>query len=162
MAQSELSRMVGQEAARAAETLLRLGLYAQGIPSLHHARRLFLERYEEQEVPLLELFAPHGSLEGLYEQEMDRRELPQALQIRMSEREKLLRTLAMQAVNARELSLALTPELVERLSLWSPETVPPPLLDLYLQISATSAENLDRGEWTGLVTLLPIRLSVRN
>lgn len=156
MAQNELSSGIGHEAARAAETLLRLGLYAQGIPSLHHARRLFLERYEEQEVPLLDLFAPWGVLDGLYEQEMDRRELPQALQVRMAEREKFLRTLAMQAVNAREISIALTPELIERLSLWSPEAVPPPLLDLYLHIDAPSAEAVDHGEWRGLVMLLPI------
>jgi lantibiotic biosynthesis protein len=156
MKQNELSSTIGQEAAKAAEVLLRLGLYPHGLPSLHYAHRLFLERHEEQEVPLLTLFAPQGALEHLYDEAMDLGELPQAQQSRMAQRVRLLRTLAMQAVNTRQHSIDLTPDLVERLSLWSPsEDIPPPLLDLYMQVDAASLEALDRGNWQGQVTLLP-------
>jgi thiopeptide-type bacteriocin biosynthesis protein len=156
MKQNELSSTIGQEAAKTVEVLLRLGMYPHGLPSLHHAHRLFLERYEEQEVPLLTLFAPQGALEHLYDEAVDLGELSQAHQSRIAQRARLLRTLAMQAVNARQHSIDLTPELIERLSLWSPsEDIPPPLLDLYMQVDASSLEALDRGDWQGLVTLLP-------
>ena len=152
-----LSHEVGQEAAKAAELLLRLVPYTDGLPSLHHARRLFLERYEEQEVPLLSLFVPQGLFDGLYakERELDHQDLPQEQQERLAKRAHFLRGLAMQAVNAREQTVDLTPALVERLSLWSPDSLPPPLLDLYLQLFANSLEAVDRGEWHGWVTLLP-------
>ncbi|MBE3558886.1 MAG: lantibiotic dehydratase [Ktedonobacteraceae bacterium] len=161
MKQNELSSAIGQEAAKVAEVLLRLGLYPQGLPSLHRARRLFLERYEEQEVPLLALFAPQGALEHLYDQGREpgelSRELPPEQQRRLTRRTRLLHSLAMQAVNERIHTIELTPELVERFSLWSPsEGLPPPLLDLYMQIDAASLEAIDRGDWRGLVTLLPL------
>ncbi|MBA2680955.1 MAG: lantibiotic dehydratase [Ktedonobacteraceae bacterium] len=157
LSQNTLSDDIGREAAKVAETLLRLGMYPHGIPSLHHARRIFLGRYEEQEVPLLTLFSPQGEFDTLYEKESDLGDLSQAQQERMTQRARLLRTLAMQAVNARENSLTLTPDLVERLSLWSPsEHIPPPLLDLYMQVYATSTEAIDHGDWQGLVTLLSL------
>lgn len=157
LSQNTLSNEIGREAAKVTETLLRLGMYTYGLPSLHHARRTFLERYEEQEVPLLTLFAPQGGFDTLYEKESDLGALPQAQQERITQRACLLRTLAMQAVNAQKNSLALTPDLVGRLSLWSPsENTPPPLLDLYMQVYAASTEAIDRGDWQGLVTLLSL------
>jgi thiopeptide-type bacteriocin biosynthesis domain len=150
-----LSATLGQEAAHIAEVLLRLSLFPQDIPSLHQARRLFLERYEEQEVPLLDLFKPQGLLANLYDQDLDPNELPLVQQQRRKERAHFLRTLAMQAVNAQEQCVELTPESIQRLSCWQPETAIPPLLDLYMHVSARSLAAIDRGEWQGMVTLLP-------
>jgi thiopeptide-type bacteriocin biosynthesis protein len=155
--QNTLSSDIGQQAVQVADILLRLGMYPYGLPSIYVAQRIFFERYGEQEVPLLTLFHPQGGFDTLYEREYDQQDLPQAQQEHLSHRAHLLRTLAMQAVNARETTLALTPDLVEQLSgrSLSKENLPP-LLDLYMQVYANSPEAIDQGNWQGLATLLSL------
>ncbi|GHO49213.1 lantibiotic dehydratase family protein [Ktedonospora formicarum] len=156
--QHELTSEIGKKAASIAETLLRLGLYPLGLPSVHRARKLFLERHEEQEVPLLDLFRPEGVFDNLYQQDMDLNDLPTRQQQRITERNHFLRMLAMQAVNARQKHIELTPDLIERLSCCpaTQELSPPALLDLYMQVMAESQDAIDQGKWYGYASLLPL------
>ena len=151
-----LNRQVAEEAVRAAELLLRLSSWPQGIPSLDAYRRAFESRYGfEREVPLVELLDPQfglgplsnygGAVSGISQQ-------------KQAQRTQALLDLAQQALRDHQLVVELDADTLARLETWSPSASSPqassspaataPLsLDLSIFVAARSADALDRGEF---------------
>jgi thiopeptide-type bacteriocin biosynthesis protein len=143
-----VSRLVGLEAARAAELLLRLSPSAQGPETLASLRAAFTEKYGfEREVPLLELLDPDCGL-GLEAKPAREPDPP-------TERERVLLALASRALAERRRVIELDPALLRRLlpSDFTPETFPLSL-DLHAQVAARSREALDRGDFRLVVAPL--------
>jgi lantibiotic biosynthesis protein len=143
---SRISRSVADEAARAAELLLRLTPLPAGLPYLEAYHRAFEARYgTEREVPLLELLDPnfglgppapfHGSAPG-----GDPRKAVL--------RQQTLYELAVTAIRDRQLVVELDEEKLGRLESWNPTALTAPLsLDLSVFVVAESATDLDSGRF---------------
>jgi len=146
LAGDRISADVGIEAARAAELLLRLSSWPQGMPYLAPYRQAFLSRYgADHAVPLLELldptlglglpFAFTGSVGG-------------TLADKAGKRAQTLLDLAFDALRGKRRTIQLHESVLRRLETWSPETqVSPVSLDLYAFLAAASPEAVDRGEF---------------
>ncbi|HZR41640.1 MAG TPA: lantibiotic dehydratase [Ktedonobacteraceae bacterium] len=154
---SSLHKDVGTAAVQAAEILLRLTRFARGFPHIRAYLAAFVERYGmNQEVPLLDLLSPELGLDAPtgYQHPPRSYPLPGSEQTEnTTEYDKLLHTLVIQAVNERKIEVELTNDFLRHLERWSP--VPeeaPPSLELYLQLYATSQEDIDQGKWRAVVS----------
>ena len=146
-----IHQTVGYEAARAAELLLRLSPFPDGPPRIAEMRRVFVERYNEgREVPLLSLLEP-GSGIGPYVNDQDQHDQPLMLPA-LAQRSAVLLNIAGTSLR----SVAPLVEMDESLlhDLQSPaltrESIPPSI-DLYAQVLASSAEEIDAGKFMLLV-----------
>src|SRR5581483_9023055 len=146
-----VSERVAQEAARAAELLLRLTPAPQGAAHLSAYRAAFEARYgRDREVPLLELLDPNlglgpprgaGGVAGV-----DGR--------RLALRNETLQAIALKALVERRAVVELDDAQLDRLALWNPEPERLPLsLDLSVFVIASSAAAIDAGDF--LVALGP-------
>ncbi len=138
-----LSQEVGLEVARAAELLLRLSPFPQGLPDLREYRGRFVERYGlDREVPLLEMLDP---VLGLGAPEGGSRQTP-------PERDRALLDLAWRAMRTREQVVELQEETLTRLQAAPLDRSEIPVsLDLCALVAAADRQALDRGEFLVVV-----------
>lgn len=153
---SSLHKQIGIVAAQTAEVLLRLGRFARGFPHMQSYLQAFTERYGmDQEVLLLDLLHPETGLDAPPGYEHPPRSY--ALRIPQPENtntayDRILQTLAMQAVNERKMEIELTEDLLQCLERWSPKLEEaPPSLEIYLQLAAPSQEAIDQNRWQMVV-----------
>ncbi|MGA5418464.1 lantibiotic dehydratase [Streptomyces pseudogriseolus] len=140
----EISPLIGEEAARAAETLLRLSPWPSGMPILAGYAQAFEHRYGTgREVPLLELLSPDF---GLGPPSAFSSSIPAAGQTR-PERHRTLRDMALDALREGRRTVRLTDDLVERLQTCSPDTRFPRSMDLSVFVLAASAAAIDAGDF---------------
>ena len=145
-----LGRAVAAEAARAAELLVRLSPMPQGLSSLASYRQAFISRYgHDREAPLLEMLSAHRGLgppspHGHAFVGPD----PQA----SARRSQLLLQLACGALHDRRPEIALDETHLTRLQTWRPTPDRAPRsLDINLLVGASSADAIDRGDFTVVV-----------
>ncbi|GCE45290.1 lantibiotic dehydratase [Thermosporothrix hazakensis] len=150
--ETTLHQQIGVAAARAAELLLRLTPFYEGLPHLKEYRLFFLETYGEGvEVPLLDLLHPEQGLDAPPGYDQPRRSYPlppgpNAPDTRKWDEQ--LQALVAETINRQSVELELTEALLKRLERWSPVAEQAPLsLEIYLQVHAASREALDNGEW---------------
>jgi thiopeptide-type bacteriocin biosynthesis protein len=149
-AEGTLARNIGEEAARAAELLLRLTPYPYGLSSVASYRQAFLNRYgHEREVALVELLDPHrglGPISGHGHANIGPDPAKAAVRYRT-----LLR-LATDALHDHRHTVTLDEKLVAELETWKPnhETAPPSL-DINVLVSARSSADIDRGDFKVIV-----------
>ncbi|MGW4371768.1 lantibiotic dehydratase [Nocardia takedensis] len=137
-----LSDAVAQEAARAAELLIRTSPISSGQAQLDAYRRAFERRYgAHREVPIVELVDPHVGLGGL----------PAAAPVnrrRSEERNALLVDLAVKAVHDQARCVVLDEATLMRLHVGNLSQANAPLsLDLTVLVSAGSREAIDAGDF---------------
>jgi hypothetical protein len=150
LAGSRISHAVADEAARAAELLIRLTPLPAGVPYLDSYRRQFEARYgADREVPLLELLDPNAGLG-----------LPSPFQggapggdpRKLAIRHQTLYDLAVTALRDRQLVVELDEEKLGRLETWTPSLAAAPLsMDLSVFVVAASAADVDRGNFQVVV-----------
>jgi lantibiotic biosynthesis protein len=143
----DISQAVAEEAARAAELLLRLTPVPGGPPHLAAYREAFEARYgHDREVPLLELLDPDFGL-GLPSAHVHGG--PAGLDPRRAElRDQALLDLALSAHRERRLVADLDDDTLSMLQTWTPATLDAPRsLDLSLFVVAGAAEDLDAGRF---------------
>ena len=148
--QGRLNTVIAEEAARAAELLLRLSPSPRGLSSLAAYRKAFLSRYgHEREVPLLELLDPDR---GLGSVSAHGHAYVGPDQNVASKRSHTLLALACSALHKRERVLSLDAGTLRKLETWQPvpEAVPVSL-DINVLVSARSAEAIDAGDFTIVV-----------
>lgn len=153
-----LNTCIGEAAAQAGETLLRLSRFPHGLPNLEEYRSAFVERYGlEAEVPLLDLLSPEAGLDApptyLYPPRTYKfshfRSPPDYRQ-----RDALLCELVVQAVNNHNLEIELTEALLQQIAQWSlqADAPAPSSLEIYMQIHASSRKALDQGDWRAVIS----------
>ena len=139
-----ITRAVAEEAARAAELLLRLSPAHSGSLPLNVYRDRFVERYDARgEVPLLELVQPDVGL-GPVDLRAGRERPPDR---ETQGRNRRLLELAASALGAGEIALELDPDLIAELDTGARTTALPPTLEVGGYVSARSREALDAGEF---------------
>ncbi|MFJ6498706.1 lantibiotic dehydratase [Streptomyces virginiae] len=139
-----LHRDVADEAAHAAELLLRLSPFPAGSPRLESYRRSFLGKYgTERRVPLLELIDPEIGLGLPSASGPNRSPTPHD-----QRRSRLLLDLALAANREHRHTVELTEQQVEELTVapLEPATCPPSL-DIALFVAADSAAAVDAGDF---------------
>ena len=150
-----LNHSIGEIAARAGEFLLRQTPAPKGSHALQEYRALFIEKYGNAEVPLLDLISPENGLDAPAGYEKPPRVYPRSFRNQYPDngpRARLLLKLITEAINKRSLEVELTEEIQQGLETWSPNAAEAPLtLEIYLQVHAQSREALDHGEWTAVV-----------
>ena len=151
-----LNTSIGVAAAQAVEILLRLGCFPEGPHHLREYHAAFLERYGvDSEVPLLDLLSPETGLDApsTYTEPPRSYPLPPVQEATQHHRDNLLWSIAMEATNAGAIEVEMTDHLMKELTYWDPnkDTLPPPSLEIYAQIQATSKEALDQGNWRFIV-----------
>jgi thiopeptide-type bacteriocin biosynthesis protein len=145
----QLTRAVADEAARAAELLLRLGPLPFGSPQVVGYRNAFESRYSSAaEVPLLELLDPRfglGPMSGFgHGHGVDSE--------RAATRAQTLQNLALAAARDRQLVVELDDETVGRLELWQgPPTAAPVSVEVAVFVLAPSVEAIDAGKFRLLI-----------
>ena len=146
LAGSRLARAIADEAARAAELLLRLTPLPAGLPHLDAYRRTFEARYgTEREVPLLELLDPNF---GLGSPAPFHGAAPGADPRRAALRQQTLYDLAITALRQQLLVVELDEEKVTQLESWEPAALTvPQSLDHSIFAVAESAADLDAGRF---------------
>jgi hypothetical protein len=143
----QLNRTVGAEVARAAELLLRMTPFPQGLPHMRAYRSAFESRYgSDREIPLLELLDPsfglgpphlHGGANSWH-----------VAPSREAERARTLLDLACNALRDGRLAVELDEETLARLETWKPTpATAPPTLDIMAFVAASSAADLDAGQF---------------
>jgi lantibiotic biosynthesis protein len=143
----DISRVVADEAIRAAEFLLRLTPLPGGPPNLAAYRGAFTARYgPDREVPLLELLDPDF---GLGPPSAHSHGVPSGLDPRKAElRHRALYDLAISSLRERRLVVDLDDEAMSELETCSPTPLSvPSSLDLSLFVVAKSAADLDAGRF---------------
>lgn len=138
---------VAQEAARAAELLLRLSPAPRGLSSLAPYRQQFLNKYgQEREVPLTELLHPHR---GLGPPSTYNYALVAPDPAKAALRSQTLLQLACGALRDRQRIVELDDKRLAQLETWKPNAETAPLsLDLNILIAASSVEAIDRGDFS--------------
>ena len=142
-----ISQAVADEAARAAELLLRLTPLPNGVPHLTAYRGAFEARYgHEREVPLLELLDPEF---GLGPPPAHSHGGPSALEPRKAElRSQTLLDLALSALREHRLVADLDDDDLSRLQTCTPAAPGVPCsIDLSLFVAAKSPADLDAGRF---------------
>jgi thiopeptide-type bacteriocin biosynthesis protein len=144
---THLVSSVGDEVARAAELLLRLTPFPNGLSQLTAYHRAFVSRYgSSREVPLLELLDPQFGLGSPYANS------PFGSGIRNAVRSKTLLDLACHALHQHTLVVELDPDKLARLSTCVPATaIIPPTLDINVFIAAPSSAALDTGKFQVII-----------
>jgi class I lanthipeptide synthase len=143
----DISQAVADEAARAAELLLRLTPLPRGLPHLAVYREAFEARYgHDREVPLLELLDPDF---GLGPPSAHVHGEPAGLDPRRAElRNQALLDLALSAHREHRLVADLDDDILSMLQTCTPATPDVPCsLDLSLFVVAGAAEDLDAGRF---------------
>jgi thiopeptide-type bacteriocin biosynthesis protein len=142
-----LGRTLADEAARAAELLLRLSPSPRGIPALAAYRHAFVTRYgSEREVPLLELLDPDR---GLGPPGSHGFAYVGPEQGRAARRSSALLACACAALHHRHQAVDLDDRLLATLETWEDERVlAPPSLDVNVLVAARSGEAIDEGDFT--------------
>jgi thiopeptide-type bacteriocin biosynthesis protein len=145
-----LASAVGEEAARAAELLLRLTPAPQGLASLTAYRQAFVNKYgQDREVPLLELLDPHRGL-GPANSHGYAAVGPGPAQA--ERRARTLLQLACTALHTRQRVVELDEKLLSRLETWKPAAERAPLsVDINVLIGARSQAAIDHGDFTVVV-----------
>lgn len=148
LAGDSVSIRVGQEAARAAELLLRLSPLPKGPAHLAAYRHAFTRRYgAHREVGLLELLDPNTGL-GPPLPSAAHGPAPAGLSpAKALQRHHALMELALHALRERTLAVDLDEPMIQRLETWDGSTPVPPSLDLYVSLDAASTEALDAGQF---------------
>ncbi|WP_327742796.1 lantibiotic dehydratase [Streptomyces europaeiscabiei] len=143
-----LNATVAQEAAEAAELLLRLTPLPKGPASIDAYRRAFEHRYGPGcEVGLLELLSPDFGL-GPPSAWHQNGLAPGMDPARFATRQRSLRDLAIKALRERRLAVQLDDDTLEQLDSRSAEpTALPASLDISLFLIAASASAIDTGEF---------------
>ncbi|MBD0839921.1 lantibiotic dehydratase [Streptomyces sp. TRM68416] len=156
-----LPRAVGDVAADAAETLLRLGLFPSGFRHLRGYHDEFVQRYgEEAEVPLLELLSAEAGLgpPASYTEPVadPPRQAPPAPAT--PHRDVVLCNLVSEALRSGAREVELTDGLLDALAQWQPEAgqSAPEVLDVYLQLHAESPEALETDDWHAVLCPTPL------
>jgi lantibiotic biosynthesis protein len=131
---------VADDAAKAAELLLRMTAYPSGLPHITRFRQDFIRRYGcDRELPLLELLDSNFGLGVQWRAAIahsNELELGSSEAIQ-DERSRILLDLASRA-------LELTPDLLEALETWQPTpTNAPSSLDVSISVAASSAADID-------------------
>jgi len=140
---------VGEEAAHAAEVLLSLSPFPDGLANVVSFRNSFIARYNEgREVPLLELLDSgirRGEVGSIPRASPSRN----ASQARRSDR---LIDLACRALRGKTRTVVLDDDLLAELRTCIPSAVTaPPTLDLYIQVSAPSPAQIDEGDFLAVL-----------
>jgi thiopeptide-type bacteriocin biosynthesis protein len=151
LAGERIARAVGEEAARAAELLLRLSPVHSGSPALNSYRDRFVERYPAPtEVPLMDLVQPDVGLGpvGRRADAAGERPADEATQ----RRNRRLLEIATSALHADELSVELDPDAIADLETESSTEVLPRTVDVAVFVVAGSREALDAGEFRVVVS----------
>ena len=145
-----LATVVGEEAARAAELLLRLTPSPHGLASLTAYRQAFVTKYgQDREVPLLELLDPHRGL-GPANSHGYAPVGPEPAQA--GRRARTLLQLACTALHTRQRVVALDEKLLSRLETWKPTADRAPLsVDINVMIGARSQAAIDNGDFSVVV-----------
>ncbi|HEY6988594.1 MAG TPA: lantibiotic dehydratase [Bryobacteraceae bacterium] len=138
---------IGEEAARAAELLLRLSPFPRGSGSLAAYRQQFVNKYGlNREIPLLDLLHPSR---GLGPPSGYSYALVAPDPEKSARRSRLLMQLACVALRDRQRIIDLDEALIAQLESWRPEPQTAPLsLDLNILVAASSTEAIDRGEFS--------------
>ena len=139
LAGRQINRAVAEEAARAAELLLRLSCSPRGLPHLDEYRSRFEERYgSDREVPLLELLDPEVGLGPTDRSISDSHPHGGAL----------LTDLALNAIRDGALEIELDEASIAELETWSasPENAPTSV-DLAVFVTAPFREAIDDGDF---------------
>ncbi|MFD2082927.1 lantibiotic dehydratase [Actinopolymorpha cephalotaxi] len=146
LAGREVSRAVAEEAARAAELLLRMHPRPAGPGYLANYRAAFLARYgHDRRVPLLELLDPRF---GLGPPTSGYSYAHNAAHDPGPQRSQLLMELATTALRTGSVEVVLDDADVDTLSTWSPDQKRlPASLELSTFVVAPSVAALDRGEF---------------
>ncbi|KAA8886163.1 hypothetical protein F3087_26575 [Nocardia colli] len=148
LAGSMVNHAVADEAARAAELLLRLSNWPTGLSHLDKYRASFMDRYgAEREVGLLELIDPEIGLGA--PGRADRTEPEDAArQLRL----RTLTELALDAIRDRRQVVELDPATIAKLELQPIDLAKvPPSLDISLFVVAESAAAVDAGDFQVVV-----------
>lgn len=142
----ELTQAVADEAARAAELLLRLSPQPEGSPRLDHYRNLFVGRFGlERMVPLVELLDPELGLGPPEDQ-------PRQPTERERERSRTLLELAGNALRDHRFAVDLDEATLARLETWPVWTASAPAsLDLSVFVATSSRAALDAGDFSVVV-----------
>jgi thiopeptide-type bacteriocin biosynthesis protein len=148
--EGRVGRNIGEEAAHAAELLLRLTPFPYGLSSVASYRQAFLNRYgHEREVALLELLDPHrglGPISGHGHANVGPDPAKAAARYRT-----LLR-LATDALHDRRHTVTLDEKLLAELETWKPNYETAPLsLDVNVLVSARSSADIDNGDFKVIV-----------
>jgi lantibiotic biosynthesis protein len=138
-----IARAVGDEFARAAEILIRLTPFPQGITDFDAYRRRFEARYGiGREVPVLELLDPDFGLGP-----------PEPTQPTvLAARDAALLRIATRALHERQTVVDLDEAILAELATWTPTKEGcPPSLDLFAFVSAPSAAALEADQFQVIV-----------
>ena len=142
---------VAKDAATAAELLLRMSPYPDGMPHLQAYRERFEARYgTHAEVPLLELTDSEWGLGPLDQGDLSRRPRPAAGDVA---RRRALHEVALGALRDGRTTVELDAELLGRLE--TPVPAPdrwPPSLDVCVLVAARSRAAIDAGDYTVIVS----------
>jgi thiopeptide-type bacteriocin biosynthesis protein len=144
----QISKAVADEAARAAELLLRMTAYPAGLSHIAAFRQHFIQRYgHDRQVPLTELLDPNFGLGAQWTAEITELNEPRSGSGE-DERSRILLDLACRALRDRTPVLELTPDQLAALETWRPtlETAPPSL-DVSVLVAASCAEDIDAGKF---------------
>jgi lantibiotic biosynthesis protein len=151
LAGERIARAVGEEAARAAELLLRFSPLHSGPVSLNSYRDRFVERYSPHtEVPLLDLLDPHT---GLGPVDLLADYAPVApLGEAARRRDRRLMGIASAALRDGKLSIELDPEAIADLDTGPRPEELYPTVELSAFVAAASREALDAGDFQVVVS----------
>ena len=142
-----IHRSVAAEAARAAEVLLRIGPYPDGLPHIRAYREAFMRRYgPERAVPLLEVLDP---VIGLGAPSLGAEVLMDADEaIRAGRRDRALHVLAANASREGRRIVELDEAAIAQLQTWTPSLERTPVsMELVVLVAARSAAGVDAGEF---------------
>jgi lantibiotic biosynthesis protein len=152
---SQISHLVAEELAVAAELCLQLSPSQAGSPHLVSYKESFLKRYQHgREVQLLELISETFGLGSPYLGVPSQAKIEQD-----TERDQLLVTLGAKALKNNTMAIDLTEAQLETLTRWHPDlTEAPATLDIFASVSASSRSEIDRGNFQ--VILAPHRAAI--
>jgi thiopeptide-type bacteriocin biosynthesis protein len=151
LAGEQIAHAVGEEAARAAELLLRLSPMHSGTDALNSYRDRFVERYPAPtEVPLMELIQPDMGLGplNLRADAAGERPVDEATQ----RRNRRLLEIATSALRADELSVELDPDVIAELETEPRTHALHPTVEIAVFVAAGSREALDAGDFRVVVS----------
>ncbi len=157
LSSATLNKVIGEAACISAEILLRLGLSSKGPRHLREYHAAFMEQYGlGTEVPLLELLGPETGLDAPPTYQKPAREyqlMPPLPPINTQARDSILGDILAEAWYNQQMEIELTDTLLEKLAQWSPKrgNPPPPSIELYIQLQASSMDDLDNKQWKAVI-----------
>ncbi|MBN2908800.1 lantibiotic dehydratase family protein [Polycladomyces sp. WAk] len=150
-----LNKKVAEEAANAATILWRIAQTQKGLPHLKRYKNRFLERYgRNREVPILELLSEETGLGP--PEEYDAEAKGENEEPRNNEREQTLLQLMQTALLQKSYTVNLDNHTIEKLEPPSMDESDAPLtMELYAEVLANSAEDIDNGDFTLVIAPNP-------